>query len=101
MLENKKIKGKYNYEIAGELRSFINTKQGWVITKMMRNHLLRIFKERLEDKNVENLRLSTINSFNIRRILWAHLDYTGENENKEHLNRLVTLPRRENCLQVL
>ena len=70
-------KAKYDYEIAGELRSFINTKQGqWVTTKMMRNHLLRIFKERLEDESVENFRLSTINSFNIRRILRVHLDYT-------------------------
>ena len=45
-------------------------------TKMMRNHLLNIFKKRFEEGVEENLKISAINPSNIRRILRLYLDYT-------------------------
>ena len=72
-----KDKAKFDEEIAEELKNFIITKKGqWITTKMMRNHLLNIFKKRFEEGVEENLKISAINPSNIRRILRLYLDYT-------------------------
>ena len=47
-----------------------------ITTRMMRDHLKEVFKERLFDNSEKNFKLSTINPFNIRRILRVYLDYT-------------------------
>ena len=47
-----------------------------ITTRMMRDHLKEVFKERLAAKTEKNFKLSTISPFNVRRILRAHLDYT-------------------------
>ena len=47
-----------------------------ITTRMMRDHLKEVFKERLFDNSEKNFKLSTISPFNIRRILRVYLDYT-------------------------
>ena len=47
-----------------------------ITTRMMRDHLKNVFKEKLADSNEKNFKLSTIGQFNIRRILRVYLDYT-------------------------
>ena len=70
-------KARFDSEIAEELSRFISTKVGqWITTRMMRSHLLEVFKRRLDEGAEHNFQLSTISPFNIRRILRAHLDYT-------------------------
>ena len=76
-LDKQLDKARFDWEIAEELTKFIGTKIGrWITTRMMRNHLLTIFKQRLADNIEKNFRISTISPFNIRRILRDHLDYT-------------------------
>ena len=47
-----------------------------ITTRMMRDHLKEVFKERLFDNSEKNFKLSTISLFSIRRILRVYLDYT-------------------------
>ena len=70
-------KAKFDFEIAEVLKSYLNAKIGrWITTRMMRDHLLNVFKKRINDQSEENFKLSTLNPFNIRRILRVYLDYT-------------------------
>ena len=70
-------KAKFDFEIAEELKSFIQTRVGRrITTRMMRNYLLNVFRQRLDSNEEQNFRLSTLSPFNIRRIMREYLDYT-------------------------
>ena len=43
---------------------------------MMRNHLLNVFNQRIDDDSERNFRLSSLSPYNVRRILRNYLDYT-------------------------
>ena len=48
-------KARFDSEIAEQLKIFIKTKMGcWITTRMMRNHLLNVFKQRIDENNERN-----------------------------------------------
>ena len=54
-LDKQLDKARFDWEIAEELMKFIRTKIGrWVTTRMMRNHLLTVFDQRLANKSEKN-----------------------------------------------
>ena len=70
-------KAKFDSEIAEELGKYVRTKIGqWITTRMMRDHLLSTFKQRLDSGSEVNFKTSTLSPFNIRRILRVYMDYT-------------------------
>ena len=70
-------KAKFDSEIAEELGKYVRTKIGqWITTRMMRDHLLRTFKQRLDSRSEVNFKTSTLSPFNIRQILRVYMDYT-------------------------
>ena len=83
-------KAKFDSEIAEEFGKYVRTKIGqWIATRMMRDHFLSTFKQRLDSGSEANFKTSTLSPFNIRRILRVYMDYTwtihGSNVNNEHL----------------
>ena len=76
-LQKQSDKARFDSEIAEELKKFISTRIGrWVTTRMMRNHLLNVFNQRIDDDSERNFRLSSLSPYNVRRILRNYLDYT-------------------------
>ena len=47
-----------------------------IMTRMMRDHLKEVLKEKSIDSSEGNFKLSTISLFNVRRILRVYLDFT-------------------------
>ena len=43
---------------------------------MMRNHLLNVFNQRIDDDSERNFKLSSLSPYNVRRILRNYLEYT-------------------------
>ena len=70
-------KAKFDSEITEELGKLVKMKIGqWITTRMMRDHLLSTFKQRLDSGSEVNFKTSTLSPFNIRRILIAYMNYT-------------------------